>query len=245
MSMVSFDAAKWESATTLSGAKASDLLPYIQRLSVSDWSERSSASDRIKIAREIVDGPNVSAASELVLPWLVEVSRGRALVEQAQGWGLIGEVELGRLSGGDAGPTLETVLEGASEVALEHVGEGRARAQNEHAAMIAALPNLPDWGRMLLLRLVLIGQRYVACPACEELLDLEWEGHWQVGGQRVDPMPLSPQRQEVVNVIIGRATEHRAPALQAVGELSGAVKCPACGAKTDCMEMIAYPLSAP
>lgn len=245
MRTVPFDATEWESARTLSGARASSLSPCIRRLAACSWRDPASVSDWVKITREIVDGPEVSVACELVLPWLVELCRGRPLVEQAQAWGLIGEVELGRLTGVSTGPTIESVIKAAAEVALEHPGGGQAKAQNEHGAMIAALPDLPEWGRMLVLRLVLIGQRYVSCPSCEELLDLEWDGHWRIGGAPVEPLPLSAQRQGVVGVILSRANEHRAPALQAIEELSGTLRCPAYSASTDCMAMIARPQLAP
>lgn len=243
MKLIPLDAKEWESVKTLSGANVSSLVPAFRRLAISDWSSAAAAQDWVDIRRAVVDGSDVSGAAELVLPWVVELSRGRAPAEQLQGWIAIGEVELGRLSanGGATDEAILAVLKEAAAVAKEQAGQGTARSQNEHGAMISTLAELPAWGRMLVLRLVVLGQRYTTCPACGELLDLEWDGRWLIGGQPVERRTLASDRQRVVELIRLQARAHRAPALEAIEELAGAIRCPTCGAENDCMALIAQP----
>jgi hypothetical protein len=241
MKLVPFDSDDWESVRTLSGAKASSLVPALRRLASSDWTRPEAARDWVEVRQEIVDGSDVSAATEVVLPWIIELSRGRSSAELLQTWTVVGEVELGRLSGENETSTTEAVLKEAALMANEQAGRGMAKSQKEHGAMISALPELPEWGRMLVLRLVVLGQRYAACRACGELLDLEWDGHWHVGGQTVERKPLQPERQRVVELTQLRAGVHGAAALEAIEELAGVLRCPACGAENDCMALIAYP----
>lgn len=245
MRPVPFEHPDWERAATLSGAKAATLVPYMRRLMGTDLTNPEGVDDWIKVLRELVDGSDVSSAADLVLPWFVESSRGKSLAEQAQVWGLVGEVELGALTDGNASSKREETLKAAAEVALERRGEGTGKMLNEHSAMIAALHQLPDWGRVFLLRLVLMGLRYIACPECGELLDIEWERRWLVGRGRVTQGLPNAQRSQVLQLIRETAIEHRAPALEAVEQLSGTVQCPSCSATNDCMAMIAHPRRAP
>ena len=217
MKLTPFESSEWESRRTLSGAKASTLVSALRRLASSDWSSSVAVNDWLAIRQEAVDGAEVSDATKLIVPWIVELSRGRGFPDVLQAWASIGEFELARLIGGGAEAD-EAALAAAAELANEQAGRGTAKSQNEHDAMIGSLTELPDWGRLLVLRLVLLGHRYAHCPTCGELLDLEWNGRWLVDGHTVDPRPTPLDRRPVVDISKSRALAHHATALMAVEE---------------------------
>lgn len=245
MSPEPLDSLLWKSTSAFSGS-AAELVPVIRRIQKSnDWAKADAvADDWAVLSREIVDGSDLSPAVRLVLPWVVELSRGRRPDELMQAWALIGEVEIGRLLGKHE-PSANPVLNDAAEVAGLAPGTGLTSMQNELAAAICLLPILPDWGRLVILRMVVLGQRYTSCPACGELLDVERKGTWRIGNEGVEPARASDERQRFLGIIREVAITHEAPALQAIDEVVGVVRCPRCNARNDALAILAHPLQVP
>jgi hypothetical protein len=245
MTIVPLDSDAWKKTDTFSG-KASELVPAIRRVGEStDWSRGdSTAHDWALLSREIVDGSDLSPAVELVLPWVIELASGRRVDELMQAWLLIGEVEIGRLVGGHESG-FDAALNAAGKIAAANAGAGQSGAQNDTAAAICLLPKLPQWARLVVLRLIVLGQRYVICSSCGELLDVEWKGTWRIGDAPIEPARTSPGRQSVLETIKETAVAHNATGLEAVDELGGVVRCLKCGAKNDALAILAHPLELP
>lgn len=239
-----FDSPLWSSTSAFSGP-ALALVPVLQRLQVGDWSRVDSSPDWVLLTGELVDGYDVSPAAELVLPCILQFSEGRSPGQLLLPWTLIGDVEIARLAGGRVIGTMDTILEAAASLACGLQGRGSAPAQHEMAAAICVLPRLRPWARLMTLRLVVIGKRYAECLACQELIDVEWDGAWRVGDTEVERRTIPPSRRDVLDEIKREADAQGATALTAVQELAGVARCPACGVANDVIALLAHPIEVP
>jgi hypothetical protein len=115
----------------------------------------------------------------------------------------------------------------------------------ELRAVIALLPDLPDWGRAVVLHLTVPGRCYGTCKSCGEWLDVEWNGSWTLAGQSVQRLAPPAPSVETIERIVKVAIEHQASNLVDMDSLVGSVQCPKCGVSCFSLAALAYPLSVP
>lgn len=245
MTVVAFNSPIWDATGTFTGM-ARTLVPVLQRLQASqDWSKAdATASDWLALRQEVVEGVDVSPAATLVLPWIVKLAHGRSPAELVQPWLTLGELEIARLVGRRQ-PAPGELLEEAAEVASGCRQRGLPSTQAELATAVCLLPRVPEWARLLLLRLVVLGQRFGTCPRCEELLDVVWDGSWRVGGCPVEPLAPGHDRRLVLAVIREEAELHGAESLKSIDGLSGVAQCAECHGQIDIVKVLATPHRAP
>lgn len=237
MNLVALDSLLW-SATPAFSVQGSALVPAIQRLrNAADWDAEECVEDWWFINDQVVNLGRCSPAARLVVPWLVELARGREPGPQQWCWMIIGEIILADLTG-PMELEVEAELEEAGYIARAAAPYVTTRVDSELSAVISLLSRVPTWARIFALRLVLIGQRYGTCLRCGEDLDVSWECGWTLGGQAILAAPLTEERRPVLALIRERGEAHRSAALAAVDALAGTIQCPHCSARVDAIDVL-------